>query len=86
MAQAVCRVFARLGEKTNRARARLKFLVKKLGIEEFKRLVLEERARLRHDPRWTAFLGRSARHRRDRSARPRRCPGGPRRNRLRPLA
>jgi sulfite reductase (ferredoxin) len=54
--QAVCRVFGRLGEKENRARARIKFLVKKLGIEEFKRLVLEERAKLRPDERWTAFL------------------------------
>lgn len=56
MAQAICRVFGRLGEKENRQRARLKFLVKKLGIEEFKRLVLEERQKLRPDPRWTAFL------------------------------
>ncbi len=56
MAQAVCRVFGRLGEKDNRARARIKFLVKKLGIEEFRRLVLEERQKLRTDPRWTAFL------------------------------
>jgi sulfite reductase (ferredoxin) len=56
MAQAVCRVFGRLGEKENRSRARIKFLVKKLGVEEFKRLVNEERAKLRPDPRWTAFL------------------------------
>lgn len=56
-AQAICRVFARLGEKANRAKARLKFLVKKLGLEEFKRLVLEERAKLRRDERWSAFLG-----------------------------
>ena len=56
MTQAVCRVFSRLGERDNRARARLKFVVKKLGIEEFKRLVLEERAKLRPDERWTAFL------------------------------
>jgi sulfite reductase (ferredoxin) len=56
MAQAVCRVFGRLGEKENRSRARIKFLVKKLGVEEFRRLVLEERAKLRPDPRWTAFL------------------------------
>ena len=54
--QAVCRVFARLGERENRARARLKFVVKKLGLEEFKRLVLEERAKLRPDERWTKFL------------------------------
>jgi sulfite reductase (ferredoxin) len=54
--QAVSRVFARLGEKANRARARIKFLVAKLGIEEFKKLVEEERGKLREDPRWTAFL------------------------------
>ena len=55
-AQAISRIFARLGEKKNRNRARLKFLVAQLGIEEFKRLVLEERATLTPDPRWTAFL------------------------------
>ncbi len=54
--QAIARVFARLGEKTNRNRARIKFLVAKLGIEEFTRLVQEERAILEHDPRWTEFL------------------------------
>ncbi|TFH29738.1 MAG: nitrite/sulfite reductase [Myxococcales bacterium] len=54
--QAIGRVFARLGEKRNRARARLKFLVKKLGFDEFKRLVLAERAELEADPRWTGFL------------------------------
>ncbi len=56
LAQAVCRVFARLGEKRNRARARLKFLVAKLGLEEFRRLVLEELANLPEDERWTAYL------------------------------
>ncbi|MFP6578191.1 MAG: nitrite/sulfite reductase [Myxococcota bacterium] len=54
--QAVCRVFARLGEKKNRGRARIKFLVAKLGIEEFRRLVDEERKTLPHDDRWTAYL------------------------------
>ena len=54
--QAVARVFARLGEKKNRGRARIKFLVAKLGIEEFQRLVEEERKTLPHDERWTAFL------------------------------
>src|SRR5690349_4431989 len=34
LTQAVSRVFARLGEKENRGRARIKFLVAKLGIEE----------------------------------------------------
>jgi sulfite reductase (ferredoxin) len=56
LCQAIARVFGRLGEKANRAKARMKFLIKKLGLEEFKRLVLEERAKLRPDPRWTAFL------------------------------
>ena len=56
LAQAVSRVFARLGEKKNRSRARIKFLVAQLGIDEFRRLVLEERAKLAHDDRWTAYL------------------------------
>ncbi|MEP7358765.1 MAG: nitrite/sulfite reductase, partial [Anaerolineales bacterium] len=56
VSQAIARVFARLGEKKNRNRARIKFLVSQLGIEEFKRLVLEERATLTPDPEWTAFL------------------------------
>ncbi|MEK6600609.1 MAG: nitrite/sulfite reductase [Candidatus Binatota bacterium] len=56
MAQAVSRVFARLGEKRNRARARIKFLVASLGIGEFRRIVLEERNKLTPDPRWTDFL------------------------------
>ncbi len=54
--QSISRVFARLGEKDVRSRARLKFLVAKLGIEEFRRLVLEDRAGLPEDPRWTAYL------------------------------
>jgi sulfite reductase (ferredoxin) len=56
LAQAIARVYARLGEKKNRNAARIKFLVNKLGIEEFKRLVLEERAILEPDDRWTAYL------------------------------
>ncbi|MFQ5425661.1 MAG: nitrite/sulfite reductase [Gaiellales bacterium] len=54
--QAIARVFARLGEKKNRNRARIKFLVANLGIDEFRRLVEEERRTLPHDPRWTAYL------------------------------
>jgi sulfite reductase (ferredoxin) len=56
VAQAVSKVFGRLGEKKNRQHARIKFLVKKLGIEEFKRLVEEERAKLTCDPRWTSLI------------------------------
>ena len=54
--QAIARVFARLGEKRNRARARIKFLVAQLGIDEFRRLVQEERRSLAPDERWTAYL------------------------------
>jgi sulfite reductase (ferredoxin) len=56
VAQAVSKVFGRLGEKKNRQHARIKFLIKKLGIEEFKRLVEEERAKLTFDPRWTSLI------------------------------
>ena len=56
MAQAICRVFARLGEKKNRNTARLKFLVNKLGLDEFRRLVLEERKILTPEPAWTSYL------------------------------
>ncbi len=54
--QSIARVFARLGEKRNRNRARIKFLVENLGIEEFRRLVFEERKELPYDERWTAYL------------------------------
>lgn len=54
--QAISRVFARLGEKKQRDRARIKFLIAKLGIEEFRKLVIEERQTLTLDPRWTDYL------------------------------
>lgn len=56
IAVAIARVYTRLGEKKNRNTARIKFLVNKLGIDEFRRLVLQERKQLPHDPRWTEFL------------------------------
>jgi sulfite reductase (ferredoxin) len=56
LTQAISRVFARLGEKKQRDRARIKFLVAKLGIDEFKKLVLEERRTLQPDSRWTEYL------------------------------
>ncbi|HXR89731.1 MAG TPA: nitrite/sulfite reductase [Steroidobacteraceae bacterium] len=62
LAQATCRVFARLGEKRNRGRARLKFLIEKIGFDEFRRLVIEERKVLPHDPRWTEYLKDVARY------------------------
>src|SRR6202521_4600952 len=56
LAQSIARVFAARGEKKNRARARIKFLIQDLGIEKFKELVREERKSLPHDTRWTEFI------------------------------
>jgi sulfite reductase (ferredoxin) len=56
VAQAICRVFARLGEKKNRNTARLKFVIQKIGLEEFRRLVALERSTLKAEPRWTEYL------------------------------
>jgi len=56
LTQAIARVFARHGEKLNRNRARLKFLVSKLGIDEFRRLVQEELEVVPPDDRHTAYL------------------------------
>src|SRR5215212_4046100 len=56
MARAIGRVFARLGEKKNRNKARLKFVVQKLGIEEFKRVVLEEYKAMPEDPSWRNYF------------------------------
>ena len=56
LAQAIARVFAKYGEKKNRNRARIKFLVQDLGMEKFRELVLEERKNLPPDPRWAEYL------------------------------
>src|SRR6266705_1471957 len=56
LAQAIARVFAKHGEKKNRNRARIKFLVQDLGIEKFRELVLEERKILPFDPRWIEYI------------------------------
>ncbi|MGA2500109.1 MAG: nitrite/sulfite reductase [Tepidisphaeraceae bacterium] len=56
LCRATGRVFARLGEKKNRQKARLKFVVAKLGIDEFKRLVLEEQRTMPEDPSWRKYF------------------------------
>jgi len=76
--QAVCRVFARLGEKKNRGRARIKFLVAKLGIDEFRALVDAERETLPHDDRWTAYLAKMPRTQGDAAREPAPLQGGER--------
>lgn len=42
--EGVLRVFDRYGERKSRAKARLKFLIKDIGLEEFKTLIEEEQA------------------------------------------
>ena len=56
ISQSISRVFTRLGERKNRNKAHLKFVIAKYGIEEFRRQVLEDRETLRYDPAWTAYL------------------------------
>jgi sulfite reductase (ferredoxin) len=56
LAQSIARVFARLGEKKNRNRARIKFLIQDVGIDKFRELVREERRALMPDPRWIDFV------------------------------
>ncbi len=46
MTEAVLRVFDRHGERAKRARARIKFLVKEIGLETFVKLVKEEQTAL----------------------------------------
>ena len=56
VSQAIARVFTQHGERKRRMKARMKFLVAKIGLDEFKRLVEEEREKLEFDPRWTEYL------------------------------
>ncbi len=46
--EAVLRVFDRYGERTKRARARLKFLIKEIGLQDFVKLVNAEQKALSH--------------------------------------
>ncbi len=56
VAQGIARVFARLGEKKNRAKARIKFVVAKLGIEKFREIVRQEMTTMPFDPRWKGLI------------------------------
>ena len=60
MMQAISRVFARLGEKRNRARARFKFVVAKLGMDSLRELIDAELPKLKPDPRWTSHVAEAA--------------------------
>jgi sulfite reductase beta subunit-like hemoprotein len=68
VSEATLRIFDRLGERKNRNKARIKFLVKKVGIEEMRRLVQEELKSLPpaengnyREPDWT-FLEEEVTH------------------------
>ena len=52
----VVRIFDRFGERKVRMKARMKFLIRKLGMEEFRKRVEEERASLKVDPSWNDYL------------------------------
>jgi len=56
ISQAIARVYARLGEKRNRNKARIKFLVAQLGIDELKRLVEAERVALGSEYSWNELV------------------------------
>ena len=53
---AVIRIFDRYGERKVRMKARMKFLIRKLGFEEFRKRVEEEIAALKVDPSWNDYL------------------------------
>jgi len=53
---AVVRIFDRYGERKVRMKARMKFLVRKLGWEEFRKVVEEEWATLKVNPSWNDYL------------------------------
>ena len=56
LTQAVCRIYARYGEKKKRSRSRIKFLVNDWGIDKFRQMVFEERPKLKEDSRWNDYL------------------------------
>ncbi len=57
---AILRIFGVHGEKKNRARARLKFLVAKWGIERFRQEIAAERENIADDPRWDDLISEAA--------------------------
>ena len=46
--ESVLRVFNHYGERTKRLKARMKFLVKSIGLEAFKNLIAQEQLALSH--------------------------------------
>lgn len=56
LGESIIRVFDRYGERKIRMKARLKFLVEKLGFEKFKQLVEGERKEIVLLPEWNEYL------------------------------
>lgn len=56
LSASVIRIFDRFGERKVRMKARMKFLIRKLGMDEFRKKVEEERASLKVDPSWNDYL------------------------------
>jgi len=56
LSASIVQIFDRFGERKVRMKARMKFLIRKLGFDEFKKRVEEERAQLKVDPSWNAYL------------------------------
>ncbi|MBI1976632.1 MAG: nitrite/sulfite reductase [Candidatus Omnitrophica bacterium] len=54
--EAVIRVFHREGNRKDRGRARIKFVVARMGIDEFRRHVQEELKVVTDDPRWMELV------------------------------
>ncbi len=71
LALAVCRVFSDRGVRDNRARARLKFVLMKAGIEQFQEWVEEALSKLEPDERWVTLMDEL-----ESEHRPLRSPGG----------
>jgi len=56
LSASIVRIFDRFGERKVRMKARMKFLIRKLGFDKFRELVEEERANLEVDPAWNSYL------------------------------
>jgi sulfite reductase (ferredoxin) len=56
LSASIIRIFDRYGERKVRMKARMKFLIRKLGFEEFRKRVEEERAQMKVRPSWNDYL------------------------------
>lgn len=57
-AESIIRLFDRYGERKIRMKARMKFLIDKMGFDRFRKMLEEERGGLEVDPAWNDYLRR----------------------------